>query len=178
MILSPTEFGRLFETFQKNAFRLETLSQYIVPEERAALDAFLTGTPLPPSQQIDVKWRALMKRNIESGKMMQRVHIIPSQLTPYLRYEIEWAYSYTSAIGEDIRLIVSDYPDSIIGDHKDFWLFDDKTLVIVRYETDGTFVHGERIEEEEIIERHRNLKQKLLNRAEPLSAYLSRLRST
>ncbi|MFI6688111.1 DUF6879 family protein [Streptomyces sp. NPDC050485] len=42
-MLSGKEFGRLFETFERTAFRLETLSVYSVEEEREDFERFLAG---------------------------------------------------------------------------------------------------------------------------------------
>ncbi|MFE5722997.1 DUF6879 family protein [Streptomyces erythrochromogenes] len=47
-MLSSVEFGRLFETFERSAFRLETLAVYSVEEEREEFERFLAGGDMGP----------------------------------------------------------------------------------------------------------------------------------
>ncbi|MFE6916117.1 DUF6879 family protein [Streptomyces rubiginosohelvolus] len=48
-MLSGEEFGRLFETFERTAFRLETLAVYSVEEEPAEFELFLAGGDMGPT---------------------------------------------------------------------------------------------------------------------------------
>ncbi|MDD9378460.1 hypothetical protein M8Z33_17720 [Streptomyces sp. ZAF1911] len=47
-MLSGEEFGRLFETFERSAFRLEILAVYSVEEEREEFERFLLGGDMGP----------------------------------------------------------------------------------------------------------------------------------
>src|SRR6266498_3070001 len=73
------EFGRLFETFEHTAFRLETLDRYTVPEEDEALRRFLAGEP--PDPDLFVSWFTLVRAATAAGKAVQRVHLISEPLT-------------------------------------------------------------------------------------------------
>ncbi|MER5356417.1 DUF6879 family protein [Kitasatospora sp. NPDC002551] len=94
-MLDGTEFGRLFESFQHTAFRLETLDLYDVEEEREEFEAFLAGDPTPP-EWTDNPW---VRSMTDHGKTVARVHVLtsplkfigaaklPAEATPeYLRY--------------------------------------------------------------------------------------------
>ncbi|MFJ1545879.1 DUF6879 family protein [Streptomyces sp. NPDC088246] len=47
-MLDGEAFGQLFETFERTAFRLETLAVYDVEEEAEEMARFLAGEPMGP----------------------------------------------------------------------------------------------------------------------------------
>src|SRR4051794_34587810 len=96
--ISKAKFGHQFESFKRSAFRLESLDHYSVPEEAVDYHRFLRGEELPTSTEDE--WAQFVKKSVAQGKFIQRVHVVPAQLTPYLRYEIEWGYLYSSVAGE------------------------------------------------------------------------------
>jgi hypothetical protein len=137
--VTPAELGRLFSTFQRVAFRLETLAWYNVPEEAESLRCWREGRP-PPSWQKDREWLAMVRQATAAGKSMQRVRVVRRPLSDYVRMEFEWGYPDNVAAGEDIRILelgTDDIPDVL--DH-DYWLFDDATVVRLEYTDDGSFI--------------------------------------
>jgi hypothetical protein len=131
------DLGKLFTTFRRTAFRLETLPAYDVTEdaERDAYRRWQTGQQ-PPAQERD--WPKLVASAVGSGKTMQRVRIV-RELTDYIRFEMEWGYLANVAAGEDIRVLelADDVPGMV--DH-DYWLFDEATVVRLEYAADGSFI--------------------------------------
>lgn len=123
-----------FETFECSAFRLEALAHYIVPEEKEPFKYFQeTGLV----KESDEEWTKLVKANVDAGKKMERLRLFSEKLSDYERYEIQ-AYSGPSA-GESIRTALKkDYQDEYAYD---FWFFDNKWIVRVNYEADGTFIN-------------------------------------
>ncbi|MEU8822652.1 DUF6879 family protein [Streptomyces sp. NPDC048636] len=83
-MLSGEEFGRLFETFERTAFRLETLDVYDVEEEWEEISRFLAGVDMGP-EWTDNPW---VRSMTEKGKSVSRVHVLRSPLTDYPRYEL------------------------------------------------------------------------------------------
>lgn len=69
-MLAGEEFGRLFETFERTAFRLETLAEYDVDEEREEIARFLAGEDMGP------EWgdRPWVRSMTDKGKSVSRVH--------------------------------------------------------------------------------------------------------
>lgn len=69
-VLAGEEFGRLFETFERTAFRLETLAEYDVDEEREEIARFLAGEDMGP------EWgdRPWVRSMTDKGKSVSRVH--------------------------------------------------------------------------------------------------------
>lgn len=175
-VLTGEEFGGLFESFRESAFRLETLDAYMVSEEADEYRRFLAGDEFPKSA--DNEWVQFVKKCVGEGKTIQRVHTISLPLTPYLRYEINWGYLYTSVAGEDIYLVDRTELSAELSGLTDFWLFDRRTLVMVRYDSAGRFLHGEREDSPDEIKRHANACVQMIGQAHPLRAFLARQRST
>ena len=123
-----------FETFERTAFRLEALPQYIVENEKEAFAHFLeTGEIMLK----DTDWQDLVAKNIAAGKKMERLRLFSKDLTDYERYEIE-AYPGPKA-GEVIRTALR--KEYELEYRYDFWFFDEVWIAQVNYETDGTFVN-------------------------------------
>ena len=141
------EFSGMFKSFQSSAWRLELLSAYGVESEDAEFKAFVDGAPLPPldkeSLAGDSPWCKNIRAHVAAGRTMGRVHVLPEVLTPYLRYEIEWGYTYNNAAGDDTRLLpaanISKGLHSLLSGIQDFWLFDDSRVVLCEYDPRGSF---------------------------------------
>ncbi|WP_327189486.1 DUF6879 family protein [Streptomyces xinghaiensis] len=137
-MLTGDEFGRLFQEFQRTAFRLETLSVYDIEEERDEFAAFLAGEPMPPEWS-DNPW---VRSMTDLGKSVSRVHVLRSPLTDYLRYELS-AYPGNITAGEEIGIIdLAQRTVDGLPEH-DFWLFDDARVYRMHYTPAGRFVGAE-----------------------------------
>jgi hypothetical protein len=134
------EFGRLFTTFERSAFRLETLSQYLVAEEAAEFADFQAGRPLPRRTPENNPWLRMIAEDTAAGKHWHRVHVVTHPLSAYLRYELG-CYPDSAAAGEQIFLADRDaHPQLAALDHEDFWLFDDQIVVCMRYDEQGRWL--------------------------------------
>lgn len=138
MRLDGDDWARYFRDFQRSAFRLELLPQYIVAPENESLAAFLAGAPLPVGH--NDAWHATIRANAAAGKAMSRVHVLTSPLSHYLRYEFAWGYEGNAAAGEDIGVIdLARDPHAADGlPGFDFWLFDERDVIAMLYQGDGT----------------------------------------
>ena len=174
--LSREEFAGLFTSFDASAFRLETLPEYRVESEAAEFALFLQGKPLPPDS--NEAWCRVVSDATQAGKRMQRVHVVPRRLTPYLRFEIEWGYLYSAEAGEEILLLVHDQPGQVFGAWPvhDFWVFDDRTYVRMHYDESGRFLFGERIDDPVAVAAYRRVQAGALERAVSLQRYLAEAR--
>ncbi|KQV05714.1 MULTISPECIES: DUF6879 family protein [unclassified Kitasatospora] len=146
-MLKGEDFGRLFETFEQTAFRLETLAVYNVEDEQEEFADFLAGKPLPP-ESADNPW---VRSMTDLGKQVARVHVLNSPLSDYLRYELAW-YPGNIAAGESIG-IIDTTRQNITGlpDH-DFWLFDDAKVYRMHYTEAGKFIGGELLSDDRLNE--------------------------
>lgn len=169
-MLDGDQFGRLFESFERSAFRLETLPVYDVEEEREEFEKFLAGEPMGPEWD-DNPWVRAMT---DKGKRVSRVHVLRSPLTDYLRYELS-AYPGNIVAGESIGIIdLTDRRVTGLPDH-DFWLFDDARVYRMHYTPEGRFIGAELLPAGKLPEyqRYRDIAQA---EAEPFAAYRERAR--
>jgi len=174
--ITKEEFAELLNSFEHSAFRLESLDKYTVSSETVEYARFLAGEELPVS--VPSEWTKLVRKNVAAGKIMQRVHLIPAPLTPYLKYEIYWGYVHSSIAGEEIYLMnrVNAGPD--LARMADFWLFDQRMLIFMRYDSDGRFVRPEKEDSAEVLATCREIRDSLVSTALPLKKFLANSRSS
>jgi hypothetical protein len=171
---------RTLREWSQTSFRLESLDQYTVDQEAAPLAAFLRGEPVRPHDQALEDWLQRLRREREQGKTRVRVHAIAGLLTPYLHYEIDWAYTLNAAAGEDIRLLHCEtWEATPFGTRPpDFYLLDNRTVAVMEYDDAGHWLGGEIITTPEEVARYRLLRDQSLSASVQLSDYLSALRRT
>ncbi|MGX8907746.1 DUF6879 family protein [Streptomyces netropsis] len=141
MLLEGDEWQAKFRDFRREAWRLETLPQYLVPQEAEEFAAFKNGARFPGPYEDS--WTALIRKHTTSGGGIGRVHILARPLSDYLRFEFERYYRHQAPAGEDIRILdVTDRPNPL-PDVQDFWMFDRSTVVLMHYEEDGRQISRE-----------------------------------
>ncbi|KUL54776.1 hypothetical protein ADL22_02435 [Streptomyces sp. NRRL F-4489] len=167
-MLSGEQFGRLFTTFERTAFRLETLAEYDVEEEREEISRFLAGEDMGPDWS-DNPWVRAMT---DKGKQVSRVHVLTSPLTDYLRYELA-AYPGNIKAGESIGIIdLAEQAVTGLPDH-DFWLFDDSRVYRMHYTENGAFLGAEPLPAEKL-GAYQGYRDLALARAVPFADYWER----
>lgn len=169
-MLASEEFGRLFETFERTAFRLETLEAYDIEEEREEIARFLAGEDMGPEWS-DNPW---VRSMTDKGKHVSRVHVFRSPLTDYLRYELA-AYPGNIEAGEEIGIIdLSEQTVTGLPDH-DFWLFDDRDVYRMHYTEAGGFVGAELLPADRVPE-YRGYRDRAATAAVTFASYWERHR--
>lgn len=157
-----------FKEFKNEAFRLELLQQYIVPEEADMLRLFLETGELELPE--DDEWLETIHNAKSRGASMKRVHVIEKPLSDYIRFELK-AYEYNQRAGEDIFLLDhDDYLALNLGELNDFWLFDDEFVLNMVYAEDGTFTRSEPVVQS--IKKYIDVRDALLAVSVPLNQYV------
>ncbi|MFC8100418.1 DUF6879 family protein [Streptomyces sp. NPDC057363] len=147
MLLDGEEWRAMLRGFQSEAWRLETLPQYLVPQESGELESFRAGKRIDPHTYSSAYTEDL-KRLRGEGKRKARVHIVTRPLSEYLRFEFSRYYAPHVLAGEDVRILdVTDRENPLSG-ARDFWMFDRSTVVLMHYENDGTQISRELYEGE------------------------------
>ena len=165
------EFAKLFATFQRTAYRLELLPQYLVGQEAEDLGRFVAGAPLPLDP--NSAWCEQVRAATTAGKRHERVRLLPRPITPYVRFEIEWGYVYSAVAGEEISVLdATAVPEGTGSDRVDFWLFDDSIAVSMMYDGDGRFLRPELADASMCLAVMRELEPHVV----PLAEYLGQLR--
>ena len=167
------EFGGLFRSFQRTAFRLETLPEYRTGSEDESIRRFLAGEDRPQATEKKQAWVQLIRSHAAAGRRMGRVHLIRGDSTDYLRWEIQWGYLPNAEAGEDIRILQVGEGELPELGTEDFWLFDDERAVRMLYRPNGQWP-GQAIltDEPAVIAECKNKRDLALSLAVPLGDYL------
>ncbi|MEV5572490.1 DUF6879 family protein [Spirillospora sp. NPDC052269] len=135
MLLAGDDWRQFFDSYEHDAFRLETLPVYGVPEEDEEFRVWRETGRLDIPE--DDPWLIRVRHYRETGRGIGRVHVLTRPLSEYLRFEFDF-YPQSSKAGEDIRILdVTDRPNPLAG-AQDSWLFDDTHVVLMHYADDGT----------------------------------------
>ncbi|MFE3941403.1 DUF6879 family protein [Streptomyces sp. NPDC059118] len=168
MTTSSRTLGDLFDRFQREAFRLETLDDYSKSGNVDAYHAFLAGEPQP--DDYNAGWVEELRSHTGKGKRVYRVHILRRPLTDYLRFELGWGYQKNMSGGEEFFILdITDRP-SILENVPDFWLFDSESVAVMNYDGTGKYLGSEVLPPERAPEfvGHRDL---VLAHAEPFTEW-------
>ncbi|PRX99122.1 DUF6879 family protein [Allonocardiopsis opalescens] len=142
-MLTEAELEKLFDGMRHSAFRLETLPVYDVPGEADRKARYFAGESMEPDDATR-EYLEMMQAEISSGKRWHKVHVLTRPLTPYLRFECEAGYAISTRYGQEVGILdITDRaaPPALVG-VGDFWLFDNETVALLRYE-DGRFLGAE-----------------------------------
>lgn len=74
-------------------------------------------------------------------------------LTDYSRFGL-WGARHTCEAGDDIRYLVRERADAVELPRHDFWLFDSRKLVLMKFGDDDRFVEAEIVETPSVIVKH------------------------
>jgi hypothetical protein len=165
--LAGEAWRAFFDAYEREAFRLETRQAYSIESEQAEYEHFrATGQlDIPDTDQ----WLTRVRHFRRTGRWVGRVHVLRRPLNDYLKYEFA-VYGYTVEAGEDVRILdVTDEADVGLPNH-DFWLFDERAVVRMDYDVDGTQLGRELLEGIDPAP-YVTWKRLALERAEPFSSY-------
>ena len=154
----------------RSAFRLETLDRYDVDSDQDNFRRYLAGED-GPSWAAGDEWMDYLAAERASGIRRYRVHVFASPLSPYLRYECEWGYVYTSQAGEEIYILdtaETARPGGLLDE--EFWLYDDRWVVVMHYDNQGRFTDAVALPESET-PRYRRQRDLALAAAVPFSSW-------
>ncbi|WP_024759959.1 DUF6879 family protein [Streptomyces exfoliatus] len=142
MLLDGDEWRATLRGFQLEAWRLETLPQYLVPQEAEELEAFRAGKRVDLNTYSSAYTEDL-KRLRGEGKRKGRVHVVTRPLSEYLRFEFSRYYAPHMLAGEDIRILDVTERENPLPEVGDFWMFDGSTVVLMHYADDGRQISRE-----------------------------------
>lgn len=135
---------QFFDSYEREAFRLETLPSYGVASEDEELQGFLASGQLVIRD--DDQWLMRVRHFRATGRWVGRVHVLRQPLSDYLRYEFA-VYAHTVRVGEDARILdLTDQADPGLPAF-DFWLFDEARVVRMDYDAAGRQLGREWLED-------------------------------
>ena len=169
-VIPLAEFGAEFDTFKREAFRLEGLQVFDVPEEKESFARFQLDRKAQPPDGLNEEWHQIIRKAAQRGAIMKRLRIAILPLADYLLFEIAWGYSRSVEEGEAISILeVGCYADVPVQNDflKDFWLFDDSRGYVVDYDLRGRFL-GVWKADTELVALLRDTKETLWAKAVPV----------
>jgi len=159
----------LIEQSRSSAFRLETLPQYLVPQEAEEFAAWLAGERPPLLSPQESPWLAKVHARAKAGYRRYRVHIVDYPLSDYNRFVI-YGFQANAAAGEEIYLADRDAHVELEPLREDFWLIDDACVVRMVYDDEGHFLRPELVTP---VQDYRRIRDVALRHATPLHLYPS-----
>lgn len=93
----------------------------------------------------------MVRQATAEGRQFSRVRVVSFPLTDYTRFAM-WVAGYTREAGDDIRYITREQAAGL--PNYDFWLFDSRKLLKMRFTDDDQFLGAEVIEDPAEIVRH------------------------
>ncbi|MGE0346592.1 MAG: DUF6879 family protein [Gemmatimonadales bacterium] len=140
--MSPT-LGEMFGLFERTAWRYEGRDIYLVAGEEQRIATFLRGEPLPRKTRENNGWIATLEDIRGRGATIGRVRVVGRPVTDYTRFEFA-AYPDNARAGEEIKVIDRASLAPEWAGVPDFWLFDDETVFVQHYDSDGVFLGADR----------------------------------
>jgi len=159
-------------------FRLESLPVYSVPEDLKIFEEWKKTKKFPVGSYEE--WLQKLEKTKERGVAIHRVRV--AQLPPldYLKYEMDFWKKFSTKAGEQISFIeqgkYQKIKSEINFDVKDFWMFDDKLVIIFHYDETGNFVKEELVTDPAVVAKHVDLKKKLLENSMALMPFLYKVK--
>jgi len=143
--LTTADVNQLYQHFERSAFRLETLPQYVVEPEQRSFEKFLSGEE---PDVVDVpgyqEWLGWVVQATGAGKQIERVRIFSDTPTAYQRWEARIG-RHNEAVGERIRYL--QYSKALsVGipvTAGDWWLLDSVRVIFLRFDEHGRPLGGE-----------------------------------
>lgn len=140
-LINLEEFGRLFETFEHTAWRLETRGRYQSDTEDPTYDEFVRTGRF--DLDTDDEWSQLMRRQTSAGKTVGRVRVVDETPTPGQFFLLADA-PRNAAAGEDMRYLWRQEADARNLPREDFWIFDSRLVAVLRFD-DEDALHGAQV---------------------------------
>ncbi|MFE3072393.1 DUF6879 family protein [Streptomyces sp. NPDC059247] len=142
MLLDGDAWRSRFERFAVEAWRLETLPQYLMPQEEEEFRAFRAGARIDP-HVVSNEYTDRLRRQAAEGRPQGRVHVLTRPLSDYLRFEFSQYYAPHVLAGEQIRILDVTDRDNPLESVQDFWMFDRSEVVLMNYRPDGRQISRE-----------------------------------
>jgi hypothetical protein len=134
----------LCRSFERSAFRLETLDRYSVSEEDEDYQRWSRGEAPPP---IDghPRFDEVIRAGTSAGKRWERTHVLRMPLSDYLRFELEYEYTRLEQAGDHVHILEVPDGNPFPVPAVDFWLFDDTLAVRLDYDAESHLLACEQI---------------------------------
>ncbi|MFE2045949.1 DUF6879 family protein [Streptomyces sp. NPDC059477] len=171
-LIGLDEFGRLFETFEHSAWHLETRQGYASDREDAGYAEFLASGEAP--MDLDSDWCQNILRQTTAGKYVGRVRVVDASPTEGQRFLLSYARC-NAATGEDARNVWREDADLAHLPEEDFWLFDSRSVAVLRFDEQDRFHDVEIITEPVEVLRYCQVRNAAVHASVPYDQFATQL---
>jgi hypothetical protein len=174
--LTDDEFGELFTSFEHTAFRLEARESYAgVGYEVEPFTRWLAGEKV--KWDTEDRWMSNVRAARLAGKRFARVRVVSEPWSEYTRYAL-WSCLDNLQAGEEIRYMPRTQASEIgipaAEPGYDYWLFDSKLLVLLRYDDSNTPLPSEVVDLPAAIVEHNYWRDAAWHHAAPVAEFIQR----
>lgn len=159
----------LLDGARLEAFKVEVLQDYYNEDKSPSLDAWLAGDSERAVAIMKNEGPSQWHKNYAEKRVRKiRLHVVEKPFTPYIQWEIELYKNINMPFtNEEVLLVPKGKTNELDLPDGDFWIFDDKFVVLYHYR--GSKVDSADIyDESDDVSRFLKLKKDLLSIAEPL----------
>lgn len=166
-------FGRLFETFEHSAWRLESRGGYASDRDDLDFAEFRkTGTV---TYDLDSEWCTNMLRQTGAGKRVGRVRIVDDPPTEGQLFLLAYA-ECNAATGEDIRNLRRTEAERLNLPDADFWVFDSRMVALLNFDQADVLLNVEVITEPAEVNRYMQAFDAAMHHATPYLRFAAQLK--
>ncbi|WP_211261407.1 DUF6879 family protein [Pseudonocardia acaciae] len=146
------QWREMFRSVEHFAYHLEMRDRYAVDEEKEEFARWRAGKLEWPTAREDWwrPWHTLIQDTVQRGAIVLRARIVSEPVTDYIQYEWESTYENIEA-GEEVRWLPRRLATGIALPGNDFWLFDDRKLLVNLFTGDGGWAGNELLTEPAVI---------------------------
>jgi len=173
-IIDLEEFGRLFETFEHTAWRLETRRGYASDREDPTYRELVETGSI--TLDYDDDWSRNIRRQVLAGKTVGRVRIIDEPPTEGQLFLLADSPRNTAA-GEDIRCLLRSEAETRLLPAEDFWIFDSRMVARLNFDEQDVFHDVEIITDPAAVLRYCQLRDVAMHDAIPCGEFAARLQA-
>jgi len=137
-LLTTEEWNDLFTSTKREALHLEMRDWYAVDDEKERFSRFLASGHRDHDAEAEERrpWLEAVRRATQLEVSIRRARIVSEPVTDYTRFLYEGTDRNIEA-GEDVRWLPRTRASAITLPGNDFWLFDEKTVLINHFTGDG-----------------------------------------
>jgi hypothetical protein len=144
--IDDSTFGTYFETFERTAWRLESRHGYASDRQSAHWSRWKEGGGGDVSHDSSSAWRENIQRQTTAGKRFERIRVVDAPPTEGQLFLLARAPG-NEAAGEDMRNMWRADAERLGLPALDFWLFDDRCVLVLHFDDADEYVGAELIED-------------------------------
>jgi hypothetical protein len=164
-------FEDLWNSCKSELFRLQLLNEYIVEEEKGDLDLAREGK-WDEIYRKSEGWFGMLKQKRKEGVRNINLQVVDIPFTEYTRMEAGFMMK-SEEFGRESFFVERKEVSAMVGDFEDYWMFDRKTVLVMKYDKGRYLGSDVEISDPETVRKYVELEENLLKKTMPLRKFLA-----